>query len=154
MSNKVYREIVQAGLDNRAAERIEANLEKQARLLRLIINDNHSTKTTPKTTPKASEQPQKAPKKEEPKVVQAEPIPIARREQEAAYCMAWYRLILWIFAPLLVAALALTITTHAGLTLWVTVPILLAGVTLSILTVMVWGCYKWVEFNHITEVDQ
>ena len=141
MTNEITRENIRKFLDHNAAERVEATLDNQARLLRLIINDNHSTKTTPK----ASEQPQNKAKAEEVPQVQAEAVPLTRREQEAAYCNAWYQLILRIFAPLMVAALAMTLTVHAGLSFWVTIPILLVGITLSILTVLVWGLFKWQE---------
>lgn len=100
MSNsKVYREIVQAGLDSRAADRVEANLEKQARLLRLIISDNHSTKTLT-----ASQLAQKKAKEEE----EARNAARAKRQQERSetdQCYAWYRFIGIVFGPLIVAAL-------------------------------------------------
>lgn len=108
-NSKVYREIVQAGLDSRAAERVEANLEKQARLLRLIINDNHSTKTAPKS----SEQPQEKAKTEEVPQVQAEAVPLSRREQEAAECRAWYKFMALVFVPLIVAALLVSLAGTA-----------------------------------------
>lgn len=99
MSSKVYREIVQAGLDTRAAERVEANLEKQARLLRLIISDNHSTKTLT-----ASQLAQKKAKEEE----EARNAAHAKSQQERtekAKCYAWYRFIGVVFGPLIAAAL-------------------------------------------------
>lgn len=110
MSNsKVYREIVQAGLDSRAAERVEANLEKQARLLRLIINDNHTTKTTPK----ASERPQNKDKPKEVAQVQAEAVPMTGREQEAEECRAWYKFMALVFAPLILASLLVSLAGTA-----------------------------------------
>ena len=118
MSNsKVYREIVQAGLDSRAAERVEATLEKQARLLRLIINDNHSTKTTPKS-------PEKPQKKAEPKEipkVQAEAVPLSRQEQEAAECHAWYKFMSLVFGPLLIDGLLVALAGTAP----IAIPLLL-----------------------------
>lgn len=110
MSNsKVYREIVQAGLDSRATERVEATLEKQARLLRLIISDNHSTKTSPKS-------PEPPKNKIEPKgmsQVQAEAIPLSRREQEVAECRAWYRFVALAFGPLLIAGMLVSLAGTA-----------------------------------------
>lgn len=108
-NSKVYREIVQAGLDSRAAERVEATLEKQARLLRLIINDNHSTKTTPKSP----EPPQNKTKPQEMPQVQAEAVPLSRREQEAAECRAWYRFVSLVFGPLLIAGLLVSLAGTA-----------------------------------------
>lgn len=110
MSNsKVYREIVQAGLDSRAAERVEATLEKQARLLRLIINDNHSTKTTTKSP----EQPQNKVESQEVPHVQAEPVPLSRREQEVAECRAWYRFAALVFGPILIAGMLVSLAGTA-----------------------------------------
>ena len=108
-NSKVYREIVQAGLDSRAAERVEANLEKQARLLRLIINDNHSTKTAPKIP----EPPQNKVKPQDVPQVHVESVPPSRREQEAEYCDAWYRFVALVFAPLLIAGLMVSLAGTA-----------------------------------------
>lgn len=108
-NSKVYREIVQAGLDSRAAERVEATLEKQARLLRIIINDNHSTKTAPKS----SEQPQKKAEPQEVPQVQAEAVQLSRREQEAAECRAWYKFMALVFGPLLIAAMLVSLAGTA-----------------------------------------
>lgn len=111
MTNEITRENVQSRLDRRAAEfkKREAVLEKQARLLRHIINDNH----TDKTTPKASEQPQEKAKTEEVPQIQAEAVPLSRREQEAAECRAWYKFMALVFVPLIVAALLVSLAGTA-----------------------------------------
>lgn len=47
MSSNEARQIVEAGLERKKAERLQrdAELEKQERLLRMTINDNHLVKT-------------------------------------------------------------------------------------------------------------
>ena len=130
-NSKVYREIVQAGLDSRAAERVEATLEKQARLLRLIINDNHSTKTATKTP----EKPQKKAEPQEVPQVQAEAVPLSRREQEAAECRAWYKFIALVFVPLLIAGLLVSLAGTAPIS--IPLLILMAAYTGLILVVSI-----------------
>lgn len=100
MSNEITRENVQSRLDRRAAEfkKHEATLEKQARLLRLIINDNHTTKTIT-----ASQLAQKKAKEEE-EARNAAHAKFQQEQSEKAQCYAWYRFIGIVFAPLLVAA--------------------------------------------------
>lgn len=102
-TNKVYREIVQDGLDRRAAERRDAALEAQARKLRLIINANHTAKLS-KLYP--SEQPER---RQEEARAEAERLKRkqearAQRAAEASYCTDWYSFMLRIFAPLFIAA--------------------------------------------------
>lgn len=45
MSSEEARQIVADGLERRKAEQRDAELERQERLLRLTINDNHTEKT-------------------------------------------------------------------------------------------------------------
>lgn len=111
MTNEITRENVQSRLDHRAAEfkKREAVLERQAQLLRLIINDNHSTKTAPKSP----ERPQDKAKTEEVPQVKAEVVPLSRREQEAAECRAWYKFMSLVFGPLLIAGMLVSLAGTA-----------------------------------------
>ena len=145
-NSKVYREIVQAGLDSRAAERVEATLEKQARLLRLIINDNHKLgaaarhndgyaqvdeKTRIAMYAQAAQCPQNKAKAEKVPEVKADAVPLTRREQEAAECRAWYKFMALVFGPLLVAGMLVSIAGTAPIA--IPLLILMAAYTVLIL---------------------
>lgn len=110
------RQIVQQGLDARAAERRDAILESQARKLRLIINANH----TAKTTHRSPERPQEATNVTEEERVADLARRTERRAQmahEAKECTAWYRLLFQIFAPLLAAAFVSAIANTVEMTI-------------------------------------
>lgn len=111
MTSEITREKVQEILDRNAAEarRKEANLDAQERKLRLHINDNHAIKTAPK----ASERPQNKPEVEEVPHVQAEAVPLSRREQEAAGCHSWYQFMFMVFAPLLLVSMLVSLADGA-----------------------------------------
>lgn len=134
MSNpEINRQIVQAGLDHRAAEfkKREAVLEKQARLLRLIINDNHTTKTTPK----ASERPQNKPDVKEEPQVQEQAVPLSRQEQEDADRHPWYRFMFMVFAPLILVSMLVFLAGGAPIT--IPLLILLAAYTCLLLVMSI-----------------
>ena len=115
MSNtEINRQIVQQGLDRRAAhaKRMDALLETQERKLRLIINDNH-IRATGGYVPQASAQRPQEPKVESSAALARRQEKRAERAQEAAWCADWYRFLLRVFAPFLVAALALVLSDLA-----------------------------------------
>lgn len=122
MSNtKVYREIVQDGLDRRAAERRDAALETQAHKLRLIIHDNHIAKTTYKTPAQRPERPQEEPKKAT--VNQSRRAEEkAERAAEAAYCNAWYSCVFRSLTPMVIAAATLGLSARGMLPIQLTIP--------------------------------
>lgn len=132
-SNKVYREIVQDGLDRRAAERRDAALEKQARKLRLHINANHTAKLS-ELYP--SEQPER--RQEEVKV-QAEHLKRkqekrAARAAEAAYCAGWYGFILRVFTPMLIAAATIGLANTGVLPIALAAPFSIVACLISVET--------------------
>ena len=113
----INRENVQQILDRNAAEakRKEADLYKQERKLRLIINQNH----TDKTAVKAPERPQEEPKKTEEewgKELTRRSERRAQRAQEHDSCTAWYRFMLLVFAPLIAAGLLVSLAGSAPIT--------------------------------------
>ena len=121
MSNKVYREIVQDGLERRAAERRDAALEAQARKLRLHINANHTAKLSelyPSEQPERRQEEARA-KAERLKRMQEKR---AQRAAEAAYCTGWYSFMLRIFTPLLIAAATIGLTNTGVLPIALAIP--------------------------------
>lgn len=120
MSNTaaINHESVQQIIDRNSAERKrkEAALEAQARKLRLIINDNHTAKTSVKTADKAPERPQEEPEAIEDEVYTDLPIYTeerTQRRQEREYCTAWLRFLALVFAPLILSALLFTLAGTA-----------------------------------------
>lgn len=143
MSNTaINRQIVQEGLDRRAAEakRREAKLEAQARKLRLIINDNHIAKTSHKQ-PEPACTVQEIPDEETYTFTNEMPAERAESAQEAAYCFMWYQMMVRLFVPALIAAFSLSLTAYWSFPLWLTLPVAIAGFTISILTLTVWCFY-------------
>ena len=120
-TNKVYREIVQDGLDRRAAR--EAALEAQARKLRIIINDNHIAKTGNKVAQHSEcrQEEAKAKAKAKAEHLKRKQEARAKRAAEAAYCTDWYGFMIRLFAPLFIAAATLGLCNNGVL------PIILAG---------------------------
>lgn len=105
MNTAVNRQIVQEGLNRRAAERRDAALEEQARQLRLIINENHARKLRNDAKPPVQpQQPRKAAKRDPAKEQALLREKRAQRAAEAAYCADWHLLLLRVFSPLLFAA--------------------------------------------------
>lgn len=112
MSNtEINRQIVQQGLDRRAAHarKMEALLESQERKLRLIINENHIRATGGYVPQESAQRPQQ-PKKESSAALARRQEQRAERAQEAAWCADWYRFLLRVFAPFFAAALALVLS--------------------------------------------
>lgn len=113
MTTEITREKVQQFLDSNAAEakRKEAALEAQERKLRLHINDNHATKTMTES--------QRAKKEQE--AWEAELAMRqerrAERAQEGNECNAWYRFMLLVFAPLILAGLLVSIAGNAPISI-------------------------------------
>lgn len=127
MNTATNRQIVQDGLNRRAAERRDAALEAQARKLRVIINDNHAAKTGSRP----QERPQAEPKKEagkqpRPRANQAE------RDAEAAYCTGFYGFLLRVFTPAIIAAIALGSTGAYGVPLQLTAPTAVVACLISL----------------------
>ena len=128
MSNtKVYREIVQAGLDCRAAERRDAELEKQASKLRLIINDNHTAKTSGKAPERRQEKPGK-----DASAIRRRKEERAERAAEASYCNGWYSFILRIFAPLVIGAATLGLCNTGVLPFALAIPCAIVACLISV----------------------
>ena len=104
MSNtEINRQIVQRGLARKAAAKRDAELEEQARKLRLIINANHTdalSKMYPTEQPQRRQEEEKAKAREMKRKQEAR----AKRAAEAAYCTGWYSFLFRVFAPLLIAA--------------------------------------------------
>lgn len=121
MNTATNRQIVQEGLDRRAALRKEAALEAQARKLRIIINDNHILKTTGKAPARIPESRQTA-AKTEPRRMDHRQEDRAERAAEASYCADWYGYLLRVFTPLLIAAATLGLSANDVLPLQVTAP--------------------------------
>lgn len=121
MNTAANRQTVQEGLDRRAAERRDAVLEAQARKLRLIINDNHTAKTTYKIPAQRPECPQEEPKKAT--VNQSRRAEEkAERAAEAAYCNAWYSCLLRSLTPMVIAAATLGLSVRGMLPFQLTIP--------------------------------
>lgn len=132
-TNKVYREIVQDGLDRRAAEKRDAALEAQARKLRLHINANHTAKLSmlyPPEQPERREEESKAKAQELKRKQEAR----AQRAAEAAYCTAWYGFMLRIFAPLFIAAATIGMANNGVLPLALAIPFAIVACLISIET--------------------
>ena len=104
MDTAINRQIVQKGLDRRAAERRDAELEKQARKLRLIINANHEAHLAALDAAQEPELPQEEPAAEPGYKLKRKKEERAARAAEAAYCIRWYGFLLRVFTPLFVAA--------------------------------------------------
>ena len=143
-NSKVYREIVQAGLDIRSAERVEATLEKQARLLRLIINDNHSTKTL--TASHLAQK--KAKEEEEARIAANEKTKQARSEK--AQCYAWYRFIGIVFCPLFVVGLLVSLADTAPIA--IPLLILMAAYTGLLLLICIFAFFPKPARAEIREI--
>lgn len=131
MNTAANRQIVQKGLDRRAAERRDAALEKQARKLRLIINANHTSKTTFNPPAQRPQRPQ-----EEPRKMTANQIrraeEKAERAAEAAYCTGWYSCLLRVFTPVLIAAATMGLSARGMLPIQLTIPCAIAACMFSI----------------------
>lgn len=125
-TNKVYREIVQDGLDRRAAERRDAALEKQARKLRLHINANHIAKTGKK----AAQQSER--RKAEVEALKRKQEIRAQRAAEAAYCADWYGFMLRIFAPLMIAAATIGLANTNVLPIAFAIPCAIVACLISV----------------------
>ena len=81
----------------------DAELEKQARKLRLIINANHIAKLAEQyPSPQAQRRQEEAKAKAE--ALKRKQEIRAERAAEAAYCANWYGFMLRVFTPLLIAA--------------------------------------------------
>ena len=123
MSNtEINRRIVQEGLNRRAAEakRRESVLEDQARELRLIINDNHATKTAPRSP----ERQQEAIIREKKRMA----------HQEAVECSNWYRFLIRCFAPMLIGAVLVALSNLGAFPLMLAFPIAIVGCLSSVET--------------------
>lgn len=132
MSNtKVFREIVQDGLDRRADARRDAALEAQARKLRLHINANHTAKLSELYPPERPErlQEEARAKAERLKRMQEKR---ARKAAEAAYCTDWYGFMLRIFAPLLIAAATMGLCNTGVLPCALAIPCAIVACLISI----------------------
>lgn len=103
MNTDVNRQIVQEGLDRRAAERRDAVLEAQARKLRLIINANHEAHLAELYAAQEPERRQETPKVETSNHERRKKER-AERAAEARYCTGWYSFLLRVFTPLVIAA--------------------------------------------------
>lgn len=120
MNTAVNRQIVQEGLDRRAAERRDAALEKQARKLRLIINANHADVLSKLFPP---EQPERLLEEARAKAEHMKRKQEIREQRaaEAAYCTDWYGFMLRVFTPMMIAAATLGLCNTGVL------PLVLAG---------------------------
>lgn len=134
MTNEITRENVQHILDRNAAEfkSKEAAMYEQERQLRLHINDNHATKTLTE-----SQRAQKKAKEEQ----EARAAALAKRQQERAErameaetCITWYRFLIRVFTPILIAACTNLFASIGWLPIWLTIPVSIAGTTISITT--------------------
>lgn len=121
MTNEITRENVQQILDRNSAEarRKEADLYEQERQLRKIINKNHTTNTI--TKPQLAQQ--RAKEAEEARNAELAKRQERRAElaQEAEGCTAWYRFMLLVFGPLILAGMMVSIAGSAP----ITIPLLL-----------------------------
>lgn len=92
MSTDEARQIVEAGLERKKAERQQrdAELEKQERLLRLTINDNHLVKTISETQKKELQKEEARKRKEARAKARAE---IAARDMAAEEAVSRYGII-------------------------------------------------------------
>lgn len=136
MSNtEVNRQIVQQGLDRRAAHarRMEAILETQERKLRLIINDNH-IRATGGYVPQASAQHRQEPKSESTAALTRRQEERAERAMEAAWCADWYWFLFRVFAPFFVAALALVLSNFAVIHVALAVPVAIVFALIGVKT--------------------
>lgn len=125
MSNtEINRQIVQQGLDRRAAykRRMEALLETQERKLRLIINDNHIRATGGYVPQESAQLPQK-PKNESSAALARRQEKRAELAQEAAWCADWYRFLLRVFAPFFFAVLAMVLANFDVIHVFLAVPV-------------------------------
>lgn len=110
------RQQVRAGLDRRAQERkaADAELEKQARKLRIIINQNHIEKTHEenpehiRTQDTGDNWNRRRKEREE-------------RHREAEECKSWYIFLFHVFAPLLIASIAFRLLTALNSPIIITV---------------------------------
>ncbi|MGN0999737.1 MAG: hypothetical protein ACI4PO_09315 [Faecousia sp.] len=148
MSNpEITRQNVQESLDRRseAKRQKEADLEDQARKLRAIISSNHTTKTAPKR-PERPQDPPKAPKADCSKEEAIRGDRRAQRAMETASCLNWYRFLIRVFGPMLIAAMAVSSSTFGVFPIWLTIPVALTGCALSIATCTAWTIYHWKEY--------
>lgn len=136
MSNtETNRQIVQQGLDRRAAHarKMEALLESQERKLRLTINENHIRATGGYAPQESAQRPQE-PKKESSATLARRQKERAERAQEAAWCSAWYRFLLRVFAPFFAAVLAMVLASfdviHVFLAVSVAIVCTMTGIKL------------------------
>ena len=130
-SNKVYREIVQDGLDRRADARRDAALEAQARKLRLHINANHTAKLSELYPPEQPERRQEEAKAMAERLKRMQKIR-AQRAAEAAYCTDWYGFMLRIFAPLIIAAATIGLCNKGVLPIGLAIICAIAACLISI----------------------
>lgn len=146
MTTEITRENVQQIIDRHAAEnqRKEVDMYRQEYKLRRIINDNHATKTLME-----SQRAEKRAKEE----AEARSAALLKRQQERAEraqeaneCNRWYQLMIRVFAPILVAAVAAFFASVDWLPLWLAVPIVFAGCTLGAAAFAIW-C--WFEYRSI-----
>ena len=115
MSNtEINRQIVRKGLDRRAAERRDAELEEQARKLRLVINANHADAISRMYPTEQPQRPQEEAKAKAEVLKRKQKIR-AQRAAEAAYCTGWYSFLLRVFAPVIIAAVTMFLCNNGVL---------------------------------------
>lgn len=130
-TNKVYREIVQDGLDRRAAGRRDAALEAQARKLRLHINANHTAKLSKLYPPEQPERRQEE-AKEKAEHLKRKQEKRAQRAADAAYCTDWYGFMLRIFTPLMIAAATIGLANTGVLPVALAIPFAIVACLISV----------------------
>lgn len=131
MNTAANRQIVQEGLDRRAAERRDAALEAQARKLRLIINANHEAHLAELYAVQEPERPQE-PEPESKHNLKRKKEERAERAAEAAYCTGWYSFLLRVFTPLFIAAATLGLFNAGVLPFALAVPCAIVACLLTV----------------------
>lgn len=131
MNTAANRQIVQRGLDRRAAARRDAALEAQARKLRLIINANHEAHLAELYAVQEPERPQGKPAADSDKLKRKKKER-AERAAEAAYCFSWYGFMLRVFTPMFVAATTLGLYTRGMMPYALAVPCTIVACLLSV----------------------
>lgn len=134
MSNtEINRQIVQKNLRRRAAERRDAELEEQARKLRLIINANH-TDASSKMYPTEQTQRRQEEAKAKAEALKRKQEARAQRAAEAAYCNGWYGFMLRLSTPLLIAAATIGMANTGVLPIALAAPCAIVACVISVET--------------------
>lgn len=127
------RQIVQKGLDRRAARRRDAEIECQAQELRRTINLRAARQW--EAEQKAQEQAATIThdREKERAMIQKERAKIRReRAAESALCFAWYSFILRVFTPMLIGAATLGLANRGLLPYGLAVPGAIIACLLSV----------------------